>query len=247
MGYKTPFELDFDVCIDNCSILTITDITDWVSVLYSNLVSVSLLVSTTGHTTGTVDITSSYINKTPTGTITCNGTDKIISGTNTLFLSECIVGKYLIVTTTNEVVKIVSITNNTTMTVDVIPTAVTGVAYYILDPYIEVNPGDLNIGTFTDGKYNITLTVVTSTDTYTKTISFYNTCSISCCIYIAVSGLKDYYGCNSCEKEYVLYVETLYTLYQSLLYNASNYKFSEADTILALLTDLCKYKNCNCT
>jgi len=248
MGYISTFALDITACIDQCLKFLIIDKTDWVSVLYSDLQTVTISVTkyNSVYSTGIIDITSSYINKATTGTITCNGTDNKVTGTGTLFLSEATVGKFIVVKTTNQAVKIKSITDDTQLITDEILSAVTNVDYYILDPYINIYPVSLGLTTFIDGRYDITFIVTTTTETYTKIISYYNTCSIQCCIIKAVAGLKDYYNCNICDQEYITYVETLNSLYQSLVYNAINYKFTEADTILELLKNLCNQKNCNC-
>ena len=108
MGYISTFALDITACIDQCLKFLIIDKTDWVSVLYSDLQTVTISVTkyNSVYSTGIIDITSSYINKSTTGTITCNGTDNKVTGTGTLFLSEATVGKFIVIKTTNQAVKI---------------------------------------------------------------------------------------------------------------------------------------------
>lgn len=249
MGYIQPFTQDFTMCVtDKCGAMNVTDITDFTTKLYSDLTSITIEITFNGTAIGTgiVDITTEYI-KTLTGTISCNGTTTIITGVNTLFLSECTVGKYLVLESTNEVVEIVSITSDTVMTVHEIPTTVAGDNAYQLDPCIVIDPADLTLLTFTDGRYDITITYVIGGTIYTKTKSFYSTCSIECCVWSSVEKIADYYSCNNCDTEYIQWASNMESIYKSLLYAASKFNFVEADRQLALLQKICIYKNCNCT
>jgi hypothetical protein len=246
-GYIQPFTQNFGMCIsDSCGTMTITDLTDFVTVNYVDLVSVTIEVTYGGYTTGVLDITSDYLSAL-TGSVTTTGTNNYVTGTGTLFLSECQVGNYIVIESTNEAVKIVSISTDTLMTVAVTPTGVANDNAYALDPYIEIAPTDLGLVTFNEGLWEVTMVITTGTNTYTKTKQFYNTCAIECCVYDAVAKIADAYTCNPCDNEFIVYAQTLKALYDSLLYNAAKFNFTEADRILALLQTICVYKNCNCT
>ena len=125
----------------------------------------------------------------------------------------------------------------------------------VLDNYGEVVTGYITYpdmspdagGSFTDGLYKLTLTVVDIDGiTYTQYIKQFFYCQVKCCVEKMIMDIpsKMCTGCNY--DEYVQKVWKAKILLEALKYAAGCADTTTANSLLVNLQDICDFNNCNC-